>query len=274
MVPNMSTRTSLWLLLCSAILMACFPQPPDYTGGGPGTPDANTGNPCDRQSAGSGEGFPFDVTVFDDMIQPALMTNNCQVGGGCHGPGNANEFTIFTEGECPEIQTFNEVFRLSSYQQGATASRMVQAINGMLASHPVKPPGTDALVTLLTDYIDTAKATYEAGGGGGGGGFDPEVFASDIQDILDDGGCLASCHNTTNRFGEFGLTPMPFGSADLEANFQAVLTKIETTLTPDQATMATLYVKATTAHGGSTPITNATDLSTLESWIADGLTSQ
>jgi hypothetical protein len=74
-----------------------------------------------------------------------------------------NRFTVFTSGDCPDIQTFNQVFALSDYEQGSAASRMVQAIDGTLAAHPVKPPGTDTLAGLLRDYIDTAKETFEQG---------------------------------------------------------------------------------------------------------------
>jgi hypothetical protein len=166
-MPNMPMRTSILLLLCSATLLACFPPPPD--GGGGNTPvDADPGvDPCMRQGvAGGADGFPFDVAAFDSNILPPLQSG-CESGAGCHGTGNRNRFTVYKDGDCPGVQTFNEVFVLSDYQQGAAASRMVQAIDGTLAAHPFKPPLTDALVTALTDYIETAKTTFEAGAGGG-----------------------------------------------------------------------------------------------------------
>lgn len=161
-MPNM--RTTIFLLLSGATLMACFPPPPDGRGGGNNTPvDANPGvNPCTRLGATADDGFPFDVAAFESDIRPPLA--GCQLAASCHAPGNVNRFTVFTDGDCPDIQTFNEVFALSDYEQGGAASRMVLAIDGTLAAHPVKPPAADALVATLRQYIDTAKETFEQGG--------------------------------------------------------------------------------------------------------------
>lgn len=166
-MTNTSMRTSM-LLLCSATLMACFPPPPDGGGGGNTPVDANPGvDPCTRKSASGGsDGFPFDVATFDSMVRMPLATG-CQLGSACHGPGNQNRFTVFTDGDCPDVQTFNQVFELSDYQRGGDASRLVQAIDGTLAAHPIKPPTADELLAVLRAYIDTAKEAFEQGGGGG-----------------------------------------------------------------------------------------------------------
>lgn len=166
-MSNTPMRTWFLLLLGSTTLMACFPPPPDGGGGGNTPVDADPGvDPCMRQGvAGGAEGFPFDIAAFDSNILPPLQMG-CELGSGCHGPGNPNRFTVYKDGNCPDIQTFNQVFTLSDYMQGGAASRMVQAIDGTLMGHPIKLTPTDALVVTIRDYIDAAKAAFEAGGAG------------------------------------------------------------------------------------------------------------
>jgi hypothetical protein len=113
-------------------------------------------------------------------------------------------------------------------------------------------------------------STPDAGGGGNPGSFDAATFASEIQPMLDRSGCIGGCHNTTSRLGNFGMTAnAAAGSAEIAANLEAVVARIDTSLSPDAATQAKIYVKATDMHGPVISDTN--DLNTLRDWIADGL---
>jgi hypothetical protein len=276
-MPNMSMRTSLLLLLCTSTLMACFPDPPGDIGGGPAVPpDANAVNPCTLLGApGKAAGFPYDVSTFNQMILPPLRAG-CLLSSGCHGPGNPNAYTVYpstgSDSTCPDEQSFNEVFTDSDYMQLGAMSKIVQKTNGTLGhSFAATQPASMEVTALLETYIDAAKAAYDADGGGGGG-FDAAAFASDIQPIFDGGGCIGGCHNTTSRFGNFGLTALPVaGSAELEANRQAVIAKIDATLAADSATQARIYQKATVAHSGSVAVVDPAKLEALRSWIASGL---
>src|SRR5690606_32016829 len=142
-----------YLMLSSLFLPACFPAPP----GSSPSPDAGGGgDPCTRTSAvaGQSEGYPFDPSTFDSQILPELQTG-CANGLGCHGPGNGNNLTVFLDADssCANVETFNEVARLTDLESGPAASPIVTAIDGTLAAHPFKPPVTDNLVGLLEGYI-------------------------------------------------------------------------------------------------------------------------
>jgi hypothetical protein len=269
---------SILSMLISLGLMACFPAPPDNGGGGGGgTPDAAGGNPCTRQSAGTGDGFPFDVATFDSMLYTPLK--GCEIGSGCHGAGNSNRFTVYSTGDCPDIKTFNEVFGKSDYQQGGAASAIVKILDGTSGI----PHTMDAnLAGLLTSYIDTAKQTFDEGGGGGndggpgggGGSFDPTVYANQIHPILTGSNCANSnCHNIddgTNLGGGFGLHPRALaGSAEVTENIAAIAMRIDTSLPAAQANLTEFYDRCTDSHTGSV----VGNPQAIEDWIAAGLTA-
>jgi hypothetical protein len=281
---------SLFPMLVSLSLMACFPDPPTGGGGGGGggVDAAPPADPCTLVTApgGSTQGFPYDVNDFNTNILPKLQ-GGCELGGSCHGVGsNPALFQVFSAANvgngCPEEQTFNQVAARSSYQNGGAMSAIVQKINGTV-SHTFSStaPASVELTGLLTTFIDTAKTNFESGGGGGGGGggndaaFDRGVFASQIQPVIDNVGCIGSCHVAGgNAFGNFGLNANARASSpELEANVQAILGKIDLALDPAQATQAKIYVKSTDGHAPA-QITNATALTNLESWIAAGLMGQ
>jgi hypothetical protein len=284
MMPNMSTRTSLLLLLCSATLMACLPQPPDR---GPAA------DPCVPRTleAGKADGYPYSLSEYRATIGPPL-TMGCELGSPCHGSGSpANRLQVFSAtnpgNNCFEAETFNQVVARLSLTQEPANSPLVTKISDASDNHPDNAD----LAAALQTFVSNAKIVQDGGtppplvdagpgadGGGGGGNtdaFDADVFERDIQDIFDDNNCTENCHSTSSRLGNFGLTPLAFpGSPEIEANRLAVIAKIDTTLTPADATQAKIYEKATTGHSGSTVVTNTSELTALESWISVGLMGQ
>jgi hypothetical protein len=230
---------------------------------------------------GATAGFPYDVNMFNTTILPSLRMT-CESGSSCHGAGNATRFTVYKTGDgstCPDEQTFNEVVEFSDYMQGGAASSIVQKTNGTV-THAFPAAGSMDISTALQAYIDAAKATYDSGGGGGGGGgaaaFDATVFASQIQPVLDNVGCIvAGCHDITGASlgGEFGLTRLArAGTPELQANIEAIVQRIDLTLDPSQATQTQFYMKTQDRHG--TTISDATAQQNLQNWIAGGLMNQ
>jgi hypothetical protein len=263
----MSTRTSLLLLLCSATLMACFPQPPDYTDG-PETPSN------------------FSRDTFETQVLPALSSGGCL---GCHSADVAmGGFGLYANpaDSAQRDENFNRVVKLVSSSLTADTATMARIYVKATVSHSNSTPLANAVV--LENWIrvglggqpvaggpDAGPAPDGGGGGGNTDAFDADVFERDIQEIFDDNSCTNNCHNTTSRLGNFGLTPMAFpGSQEIEANRLAVIGKIDTSLAPADATQATVYVKATNAHSGSTEVTSSSQLTALESWITVGLMGQ
>lgn len=132
----------------------------DGLGGGGGG-----GNACVYSTDGTSDGYPFDLATYASDILPPLQTS-CASGIGCHGPGNANNLTVYLDTDdtqCADIETFNEVFRLLDYQGDPGSSAMIGAINGTLATHPIQPPGADDLVAALTAFAEAAKTTADSG---------------------------------------------------------------------------------------------------------------
>lgn len=263
---EMSTRTSFLLLLCSATLMACFPQPPDYTDG-PETPRN------------------FNRATFESQVMPALKAGGCL---GCHNGNVAmpmGGFGLYPDPANADQsdQNFERVVGLVSTRLTAATARMAQIYLKATEVHSGSTPLANAIVLenwivvgLGGEPLDVPDPGPDAGAGNTDA-FDADVFASDIQEIFDENGCTANCHNAMSEapLGLFGLTPMAFpGSAEMEANRLAVIEKIDTALAPENATQAKVYVKATTAHSGSTVVTNSSELTALESWISLGLMGQ
>jgi hypothetical protein len=236
---------------------------------------------CTPITAGKGQvaGFPYDVNDFTTNILPELQGGTgCEGGGSCHGAGSSPaRFRVFSSANpgngCPDVETFNQVVARSSYANGGAMSDIVKKIDGTVTHRfPSTSPASVEMATLLAAFIDTAKQTSEKGSDdGGAAAFDRNVFASQLQPVIDDVRCITGCHTAGgNAFGNFGLKARAqAGSPELEDNVQAILTRIDRTLDPTQATQAKIFVKATDGHGSR--ITNATALGNLANWIATGL---
>jgi hypothetical protein len=205
-------------------------------------------------------GYPYDLSAFANDVLPVLTTN-C-AAAGCHGaPAGAGGYTIWAEaavGNCDYAKTFNTLARFIDLNNPGN-SRVVVAINGGLATHPIKYDAGDARLGALTAYIADASATNSGGGGGGvtpppgASPFDYDVFQATIQPILDTAegiGCAGvGCHG--NGAGNFTLVANPAaGSQDMLDNFLAVTAR--TSLQSPAASL--VYLKATTRHSGSTVI--------------------
>jgi len=268
-MPNMPMRTALLLLLCSATLMACFPEPPDNDSGN---------NPLPPND--------FNRTTFESQVLPALREGGCL---GCHNAASPmGNFGLYSmpASSSESDENFTRVVRLVSTSLTADQAQMAKIYQKAVVAHSGSTPLSNPLVieNWIREGLGGAPiggggpdaGPGPDGGGGGGGAFDLAVFASDIQPILDGNGCTAmACHSTSTFAGGMGLTANAVaGSPESQTNLEKVLLKIDTTLPPEQAAMAKLFVKATTAHSGSRAVTDGTQRTTLENWIADGLMGQ
>lgn len=278
---------SLFAMLVSLGLMGCFPDPPD-NGGGP------SGGPCDLITAAGGQtaGYPYDVNSFRTNILPKLQSG-CELASSCHGAGSpAILFQVFSQTNvgagCPDVQTFNQVVQRSKYMEGGTASPIVQKINGTLGHmFPSTSPASMEMAMLLQTFIDNAKAVAGGGtpvptvdggpavdgGGGGGGGdaFDQNLYATQIQPILSNSGCInTGCHNIDQGSisGDFALHPRALaGSPEVTENIATIAMRIDTSLPASQANTTLFYTKCTDRHAGAA----VSNTQAIADWIATGL---
>jgi hypothetical protein len=262
-------RKPFLLALTGLALVACGPS-----GDPPATPDAGGGDggPCQIKSAVEGTpGSPFNVNDFKTNIWPDLVAT-CGLSG-CHkaGAAGATTFNIWSpdDAECPDVQSFNAFYDRVDFRTNVANSLLLKNMDG---SDAHVPPYADS--PLLPKFRAFVQAGFDAFNGGGPGGdltgyFDEDVFATQIQPLLDSLSCTTSgCHNTTDNAGNLGLTPNPAaGSAELKANFA----KMTTYVSQDSATAqeTTLYFRATDKHRGFAFADG--DLSALQDWIQDAL---
>jgi hypothetical protein len=276
----------------SGTLLAALIASAGCSGGG--DDDGAVDPECQLDGAG-GEaeptpGFPYDFEVFKSDIAP-LLVDNC-TAGNCHLPGEppagANGgYTVWANAksdDCERVKTF-KAFVAKSDTTTPANSRTLYAINGGLATHPVKVTTVSggtldaAILTKLTDYITKARETCVAAGQCQGGGgvdyFDYAAFQDRVQPALDAAGGVgcsssAACHAPpTGQLG-FALNPAPArDSAEMQANYEAVKAKISLDGEP-RTTI--LYQQATVKHGGGVSTTvDATGASAIEDFIAKAI---
>lgn len=242
-----------------------------------GTEAPPTDNPeCQIQAEGEkSPGYPYDVERYTTAVLPVLV-ESCSAQG-CHGaPAGQAGFTVWADaapGNCGFAQTFNS---LSLYVDLATPenSAVIAAINGTLASHPVKYDAAAPQLAALSGYVDDAAARFEADGGGGtappgASPFDYAIYQSVIQPMLDSAegrGCTTSgCHGT--GAGGLTITAAPAaGSPEMEANFIAVTSRANLS----EPASSVIYARAFTRHasGGSSVVSDA-EAQALLAWIED-----
>jgi hypothetical protein len=230
-------------------------------------------------------GYPYDFEVFKDDIAPLLVAD-C-VTGACHADvdppaGQNGGFTVFdgaADQSCDRVKTFKQL-RAKVDLTVPDASRVIHALQGGELTGSVPHPldyeaveGGQAKLDLIVDFIRAASATCIANGGCGEDVrdyFDRAVFESVIQPGLDGAGDGAGCSSGSACHrppaGQQGLVlhPAPAdGSAEMEANYEAVKSRVSLDTDP-RSTL--LYAKATVAHGGGA--SSVVDQETADAMVA------
>lgn len=235
-------------------------------------PDAGGGDggPCQIKAAVEGTpGYPFNVQQFRDEIWPDLQ-GSCGLSG-CHLAPNgagANPYNIWPASDptCPDVQSFNAFYDRVDFRTNVSNSVILRNMDGSVAIHP---PFVDS--PLLPKFRAFIQAGFDEFGGGGdfAGYFDADVYAAQIQPLLDAQGCTnAGCHDKTAVAGNLGLHPNPaVGSAEMDENFKTMTTYVSQN--DPSAEQTTLYFRASDQHRFVT--FNADGLNALKGWIQDAL---
>jgi hypothetical protein len=221
----------------------------------------------------------FDLLEFRDVVLPELAAS-C-AGAGCHDPRTAaGGFAVWGDGAaggCDLARSFNS-FRAFTDDRLAASSRLLLAIDGAYADHPVSVPegSIDAtLVELLRDFI--ADALSRRPGGAeipGASVFDYEAFQDAIMPMMDRAGgvgCnVAGCHDLESRAGGFALHREPArDSHQMRENFTAIATRSFL----DEPARSAIYVRATQQHAaGTSTVLAAGEANALLAWIIEAST--
>ena len=231
-------------------------------------------NPCAlKAEAERTPGFPFDPVEFETNVLPALQAT-CGTGTACHAPDNATTYTVWPNdpsdpNKCNFAKSFNAVYDASDLNNPRN-SPIITAIDGTLATHPIKPGAEDPNVAPLLAYIENAKVTRETAGGGTdiSNYFDAAVYAADVQPTFDRANCAVSgCHDLATDQSGFGITAnAAAGSAEIAANIKEVAGLVTLGAGADAKT-SKIYIFSTNNHAGSV-VDNAP---ALEDWIAKAI---
>ncbi len=272
----------LLLLAASGFLVAACGGGGDDGGGGD-TPDAGppASSVCDVNSdSAATPAFPFDLAQFRNEILPLLQgdfaAGGC-LGAGCHdapnGQGNYNVWPAAgSDSDCPDIESFNAFYNATDFRTNPRNSKVITAINGTLATHPLKfAEGEGSLATLL-QYIEDAQDRI-GGDTDNTGLFDQAFYESTIDPEIHANGCTnANCHNNADGSiiqADFGLAPNPApGSPEMEANFKAV-TNLIAVGDIDSPEESVFYIRATDNHRGL--IFSLQGTNSLRDWIKEVL---
>lgn len=231
---------------------------------------------CQIQADGEkSPGYPFDLVTFEQQILP-MLTASCATAG-CHAPpvGQKN-FTVWpaaAPGNCDYAKTFNTLADFVDLTTPENSAVLV-AVDGSLATHPLKFAEGAAELTQLQSYLQAASDVWKADGGGttpppGASPYDYDVYQTVIQPILDTAegrGCTtAGCHGT--GAGAFTVTANPAAaSPEMEANFIAVTARGNL----DTPESSLFYLKATTRHGSNlSTVVSAAEAEQILAWIQD-----
>lgn len=259
-------RKPFFMALAGLAMVGC-----GSAGDGGGGPDAAPPfNPCQLfADPENTPAAPFDYNDFTTNIYPALK-DGCGAAG-CHGSPSANKLAVFAAGDCPEIETFNSMVPLVDYKVNVANSAFLKKMDGTAAHLGGNYAETNpALLEQVRAFLQ--KAFDTASGDGPGditNNFEKDVFETQIQPALDAAGCIVDgCHSKVNPQRGFGLNPTPaVGSAEIEANFKAVASYVDLTLT--QADDTVLYRRSTDSHAG--PELNQQGADALQDWIQAAL---
>jgi hypothetical protein len=219
------------------------------------------GDPCDRVDAapepdadpgpepepGNPQSIYYDLYTFATEIQPVLDASGC-MRGPCHGPDAPRQFlSLFAEPAPGSIEMWSNLQALTSRVQLETIP--FSAVDTLLIQRMTNDhPGPPLLVPdLLLAWLDDAAIRFQ-GDGGNDDRFDPDVFASDIQPMLDAAGCTRSaCHSIDGPAGGFGLHEAPaVESLEMAANLHELASLVDFSL--ERAEDTHIYIRATDGH--------------------------
>jgi hypothetical protein len=261
--------STISFLACGLALSACslyFEQaPPDGSGDGPGG-DPGGVTRCTLAGPADSPGFPFDVAYYQDVIW-ALTRGSCG-SGGCHVPGRDgfSYFRVWADNgdPCAVIVSFNDFYGHSDFVDSPENSRILRAIDGSRAAHPVvRGPGT-AEYDVLYDYIADAWSRFRFDSPAVF--FDFSVFQQEIQPMLDAAGCGATgCHHPNTAQAGFVLYEYPvLDSSEMWQNFDNVTRLVDFQDRPEDTL---LYQRAMDEHGG----VSLPDPDALRAWLQAAL---
>jgi hypothetical protein len=212
----------------------------------------------------------YDVVTFEQRIQPLLDDAGCATAG-CHSrAGRVGTFVLWERPAPGSVEMWSNLQYVASMVdlaapsfQGEVSAFYVYAINRHANSAIADPPALEA-------WLEEASARFQGGDPGDGDPdrFDPFVFETQIQPILDAASCSnTGCHERSSGLA-FSLYPRPEpGSGEMAANRQAVLEWVE--LDVRSADETTFYLRATDAHRGASLPDSTTQV--LADWIQRGL---
>jgi hypothetical protein len=258
-------RKPFLVALTGLALAAC-------SGGGDDAPPPPIDEPAECDLDADGEpypGYPYDLAEFRATVWPALEAK-CGTSG-CHLSPSATNYNVFkgpdTPATCPDIQTFKELVVQLDYEIPSN-SALIKKLNGEV-THAAPAFAADPILQTLTDFVNAANE--EGGDGEQPELWDPAVFASTIQPILDANNCAtAGCHLAPNGVLNFNLNPAPAaGSAELDANYKQMTGVKYLPQTAKTAEDTLLYDKMTDNHQPNT--LSSTEQNDLSAWIQAGL---
>jgi hypothetical protein len=237
--------STIGLLACGLALSACslyFEQDPDDGAGSPG--------PCEPAGPAQSPAYPFDAAYYQQVIW-TLTQRTCGMDG-CHTPngGARFDFRVWADSgdSCNIVKSFNDFYANSDFVDFPENSRLLRALDGNVANHPLMlGPGTaeyDVLLGFILEAWSRLRlddpAVY----------FDAYVFEQQIQPMLDAASCsVAGCHDPSSSVAGFALNAYPAsGSPAMSQNLQSLARYVDF-LVPPESTR--LYQRATDRHGGT-----------------------
>lgn len=215
-------------------------------------------------------GYPFDPQMFRNDVWPVLA-GSC-MGSGCHdGPNGIGSFSVWavSDDDCDFVNTFNQVAAKTDLLNAPANSRVYVAVAGSKPGHISLSAKPDDLETIL-DYVTKAYETKQ-NDNPTKVNFDFARYQTEVDPLFEKNGCLTSgCHNPEDKAGGFFLElEAPLDSDAMEANFDAVKTRVEVNSGKAGAEQSVIYARTQKIHvnAGFTE----EDADTLLAWIQDAL---
>lgn len=209
-------------------------------------------------------GYPFDPKAFREQVWPVLA-GSC-MGAGCHdAPNGAGGFDMWavSDDECEFASAFNAVYDHTDLRNDAKNSRVYAAVDGSKPGHVTVG---DAELEVILDYVTKAFT----GPVGPPSTYTLESYQTEIDPLFTKSGCVSGCHDPEAALGGFVLYEQPApGSDEMQANFDAVVSRIEVQSGKEGADLSRIYTRSIDSHLGVRM--SAEDAEALLSWIRSGL---